>query len=56
MLNLTVEKGLPAFDIAVSAGWDRVESSLRDYDILPAAFFANSVEYFADLRTCLLTA
>lgn len=51
-----IEKGLRAFDLAASVGWDRVESSLRDYDILPAAFFANSVEYFADLRTSLLTA
>lgn len=49
-----IEKGLRAFDIAASVGWDRVESALRDYDILPAAFFANSVEYFAELRTNLL--
>lgn len=51
-----IEKGLRAFDIAASVGWDRVESALRDYDILPAAFFVNSVEYFAELRTNLLTA
>lgn len=51
-----IEKGLRAFDTAVSIGWDHVESSLRDYDILPAAFFVNSVEYFANLRSSLLTA
>lgn len=50
-----IDKGLRAFDTAASVGWDHVESALRDYDILPAAFFTNSVEYFAELRTNLLT-
>jgi hypothetical protein len=51
-----IEKGLRAFDIAASVGWDHVESTLRHYDILPAEFFANSVEFFSELRTKLLTA
>lgn len=51
-----IEKGLRAFDIAATVGWDRVESSLREYDILPAAFFTDSVRYFSELRTNLLTA
>lgn len=51
-----IEKGLRAFDLAASIGWDQVESALRDYDILPAAFFANPVGYFTELRTSLLTA
>ena len=48
-----IEKGLRAFEIATSVGWDHVESALRDYDILPSAFFADSVQYFTDLRAGL---
>ncbi|MBC7818754.1 MAG: hypothetical protein IAG10_17835 [Planctomycetaceae bacterium] len=50
-----IEKGLRAFEIATSLGWNRVESALQDYDILPSAFFADSVRYFAELRAGLLT-
>jgi len=48
-----IEKGLRAFEIAASIGWDRVESSLQDYAVLPSAFFADSVQYFAELRASL---
>ena len=51
-----IDKGLRAFEFAASVGWQRVESSLRDYDILPSAFFADSVQYFADLRGGLVSA
>jgi hypothetical protein len=51
-----IEKGLRAFDIAASAGWNNVESALKNYDILPAEFFANATDYFTELRSSLLTA
>lgn len=51
-----IDKGLRAFEAAASVGWQRVESTLRDYDILPSAFFADSVRYFADLREGLTAA
>ncbi len=51
-----IEKGLRAFDIASTAGWDRVEASLRDYDILPDAFFAGSAWHFATVREAVLEA
>jgi hypothetical protein len=51
-----IEKGLRAFDIGAQAGWDNVAAALRAYDILPAAFFAGSHEYFAATRTSILAA
>jgi hypothetical protein len=49
-----IEKGLRAFDIAAAAGWDEVQNSLRDYDILPDAFFAGSARHFRALREQVL--
>jgi hypothetical protein len=49
-----VDKGLSAFDTAVTVGWDRVESSLGEYDMLPRAFFADSIACFAALRHTVL--
>jgi len=51
-----IEKGLCAFDLAAQAGWDHVESSLRHYKILPAAFFASSKQHFAAVRQTVLAA
>lgn len=45
-----IKNGLRAFDIAAASGWDHVEQTLQAYDVLPAEFFANSVDYFAELR------
>lgn len=49
-----IDKGLSAFDTAVTVGWTHVESALGEYDMLPRAFFADSIAYFADLRHAVL--
>jgi hypothetical protein len=49
-----IEKGLRAFDLAARAGWDTVESSLADYAVLPAAFFAGSARHFQSIRAAVL--
>ncbi|MBC8290358.1 MAG: hypothetical protein H8E37_08580 [Planctomycetes bacterium] len=49
-----VEKGLRAFDTAVQVGWERVEDSLSEYDVLPRAFFADSVAYFTSMSGSVL--
>lgn len=49
-----IERGLRAFDIAAEVGWKRVESSLKEYDVLPAAFFANSTGHFATICNTVL--
>jgi len=49
-----VEKGYLAFDWGAAAGWTHVENALRDYDILPEQFFANSARHFAVLRQSIL--
>jgi hypothetical protein len=50
-----IEKGLRAFDLAAQAGWDVVETSLRDYAVLPVEFFAGSAKHFASVREAVLT-
>lgn len=49
-----ITRGLQAFDIAVSAGWDHVEATLRNYDVLPATFFQSSATHFAQMRDAIL--
>ncbi len=49
-----IEKGLRAFNVAATVGWDRVEATLRDYDILPDAFFVSSRQHFAVVRETAL--
>jgi hypothetical protein len=49
-----IAKRLHAFDAAAEAGWPRVVQALREYDVLPPAFFVNSASYFAEFRTGLL--
>jgi hypothetical protein len=51
-----IEKGLRAFDLAAIVGWNVVESSLRDYAVLPDIFFANSAAHFMALRENVLRA
>lgn len=49
-----IDRGLSAFDTAVNVGWARVESALGDYDMLPGAFFADAIAYFAAMRNAVL--
>ncbi len=49
-----IERGLRAFDIAAEVGWKTVEAALRDYNVLPAAFFANSTRHFQHVRQAAL--
>ncbi|MBL8848566.1 MAG: hypothetical protein JNG89_02740 [Planctomycetaceae bacterium] len=51
-----IARGVAAFDHAARVGWDRVESALDEYHVLPAAFFAAPAEYFASLRGAILEA
>jgi hypothetical protein len=51
-----IEKGLEAFELAASAGWDVVEDALRRYRVLPDAFFFDPADYFSRLRFALLSA
>ncbi|MBR0752706.1 hypothetical protein JQ604_10965 [Bradyrhizobium jicamae] len=44
-----IEKGLQAFDLAASAGWDKVDRDLRNYGILPSDFSVDPNQYFANL-------
>ena len=45
-----IEQGLRAFDLAAAAGWRHVEGTLRDYQVLPDAFFAGPAAYFRTVR------
>ncbi len=49
-----IEKGLAAFEMAAEAGWSQVERALSRYRVLPDAFFACPVDYFAALRAGIL--
>jgi hypothetical protein len=49
-----IARGLTAFELAAQVGWKTVEQALRQYDVLPEAFFAHPVEYFARLRSAAL--
>ncbi|MBL8829182.1 MAG: hypothetical protein JNM18_19520 [Planctomycetaceae bacterium] len=51
-----IANGLRAFEIATEVGWDTVEARLRDYAILPDAFFTANGVNFEQLRTRVLTA
>jgi hypothetical protein len=44
-----IEKGLRAFDLAVSAGWEKVDLELRSYGIMPSDFSVNPKRYFKSL-------
>ena len=48
-----IEKGLRAFDMAASAGWENVDRELRSYGILPSDFSANPKHYFRTLLSKL---
>ena len=50
-----IERGLCAFDLAAAAGWKNVEAALRQYAILPAAFFEGSARHFATVRQSVLS-
>jgi hypothetical protein len=54
--NERIEKGLAAFRLAARAGWSSVDAALRNYRVLPDAFFAAPADYFAGLRTAILAA
>lgn len=49
-----IEKGLCAFNVAATVGWDRVEATLRDYEILPDAFFISSRQHFEIVREAVM--
>ncbi len=52
-----IRNGLRAFDLAAHVGWDRVTTSLREYETLPEAVFVDSRDHFESLRhTVLATA
>ena len=51
-----IANGLVAFDLAACIGWQATAAALRDYDVLPDAFFADARSYFADLREAALEA
>ena len=51
-----IENGLRAFDMAAEVGWDRAESTLRDYAVLPEAFFVNSAARYEGVREAALAA
>ena len=48
-----IEKGLRAFDLATSAGWEKVNLELRSYGILPSDFSVNPKHYFKTLLSSL---
>lgn len=48
-----VEKGLQAYRRAEAVGLDRVEQALRDYRLMPQAFFHDSIAYYRQVeRAC----
>jgi hypothetical protein len=49
-----IAKGLQAFDYATQVGWSHTEQALRQYAVLPHAFFVDPVKYFADFRSAFL--
>lgn len=51
-----IARGLAAFDLAAGVGWKQVERTLDHYQVLPATFFANSLDHFANLRNEILAA
>lgn len=51
-----IEKGLRAYEMAEQAGLANVEAALKDYHILPHAFFAGSATHFQAMRERLQAA
>ena len=51
-----VARGLQAFEIGASVGWDRVELALQNYDALPLRFFTEPEANYATLRAAVLAA
>src|SRR5262245_2182636 len=49
-----IANGLVAFDLAARAGWQATAAALRDYAVLPDAFFADARGHFAELRETVL--
>ena len=49
-----IANGLEAFDLASRAGWQTSADALRDYAVLPDAFFADSRRHFESLREAAL--
>jgi hypothetical protein len=49
-VNERIRNGLNAFDFAAAVGLAHVESALSHYEVLPAAFFCDSEQCFANLR------
>lgn len=47
--NERIEKGLLAFDLAASVGWETVDHKLRSYGILPSDFSVDPKHYFRNL-------
>ncbi len=45
-----IEKGMTAYDLAERAGWDRVYESMEFYGQMPASFFIQPDQHFADLK------
>ena len=51
-----IRHGLCAFHMAANAGWNETAAALRDYAILPPAFFADERAHFAGLKETVLGA
>lgn len=49
-----IANGMRAFELAAHAGWQTAAAALRDYAVLPDAFFADSKRHFAGLRGVVL--
>jgi len=48
-----IDRGLLAYDLAARSGWDRVERSLRDYGVMPAALLEKPEASLDELRAGL---
>jgi hypothetical protein len=51
--NERIRMGMLAFDRACTIGWNNVEKSLNEYQIMPTAFLLNSSKYFDVIRESL---
>jgi hypothetical protein len=49
-----IAHGLEAFEFAAQAGWQASADALREYAVLPDAFFADARGYFAGMREAVL--
>jgi len=49
-----IAKAVLSYDLAERCGWQRVQDTMRAYDILPAAFFRDPRTYVDTLKTRLL--